>query len=225
MKLHRVKAIVFIVLFTFAFHTFGLANLAIAVTYSFNNVTTDNPLVALAGKTKLAIDALRNIQDGLTRGEDQTAQLAQAQIQLNELLALKPDVDVKLAEIGATLTGASPPPAVLDRHNNFVTQTNAGFTQIEGIAANLNELITRGGILPAELAPIAGALETLGPPPAPDPLGANAKLPHRRSDIEPRAIEERGAIDITAPPTSDDLAPTKDARITQEITDLAVQLN
>lgn len=73
MKLHRVKAIVFIVLFTFAFQTFGLANLAIAVTYSFHNVTTDNPLVALAGKTKLAIDTLHAIQAGLQRGEDQTA--------------------------------------------------------------------------------------------------------------------------------------------------------
>jgi hypothetical protein len=134
-------------------------------------------------------------------------------------------VDAKLADIGATLAGASPPQSVLDRHNNFVTQTNEGFTQIEGIAANLNELITRGGILPTELAPLAGSLETLGPPPPPDPLGANPKLPHRKSDLAARIIEDQPAISPgDLPPVPEDLEPTKDIRITQEIIDLANEL-
>lgn len=224
-SLQKFKLISLFILFFFSFQSLGFPILAQGATAITAAAPTDNPLIALGTKTQALSTALRSIQEGLKRSEDQIAQLSTAQTQFREILALEGPVEAKLAEIEATLQNANAPQPFLDRHNAFVVKTKEGFTQLKGIAANLNALIVRGNVLSAEVEPIAGALEILGPPPAPDPLGSNAKLSHRRSDLKPRAIEERPAITPgTTLPGPQDLAATKDVRITQEIQDLAAQL-
>ena len=73
--LQKFKVLSILVLFFFSFQILGLPSLAQAATAATAATPTDNPLLALGVQTHSLANSLRSIQDGLQRGEDQSAQL------------------------------------------------------------------------------------------------------------------------------------------------------
>ncbi|MCL4502702.1 MAG: transglutaminase-like domain-containing protein [Deltaproteobacteria bacterium] len=229
MKLRRLKAICIIVLVAFTWNLLGVSNLALAITAASNSSasleTSDNPLLALAAKTQALANALGNIQAGVQQGQDQTAALTAARNQLNDLLALQDPVSAKLQELQASLPpGASS--EVMDRFANFVAQCRNGFAIFSNMAAGLDQLVAKDKVTAADLAPLMAAVENLAPSSAAQITNASQKLPHRRADIEKRALVRKPEFRVgRSAPTADDLAATKDIQFTPEITNLASQLN
>lgn len=226
-SLQKFKLVSLLVLFFFSFQILGLPSLAQAVTAAIAATPSDNPLLALGVQTQSLANSLRSIQDGLQRGEDQSIQLTAAGAQLTEILALQEPVSTKLEEIKANLPQTGPiPQEVLDRQAALVNKTKEGFAILNGVAANLNQLLARGNIVAADLTPLVIAINDLAPQPAAEIINGRHKLPHRRPHPEKRELKPRPGLEIGLTPLGpQDLAPTKDVQITPEIIDLAGQLH
>jgi hypothetical protein len=229
MKLRHLRIAAIVVLLVFTWTFLGVSNLALAITSASNatGTTDNNPLVALSTQTQALAKALRNIQAGLQQGQDQTSQLTAAANQVNDLLALQDPVAAKLTEIKANLPqNGSVSQEVLDRQAALVQKVQEGYTVLDQIATGLNQLLARGNVVAADLAPLVAAVNDLAPPPVANITNAMHKLPHRRLQIAPRHLIARPAIKSGLNlPGPQDLAPTKDAAITPEITALAQQLH
>lgn len=227
--LKKFKHVALVVLFTFSFQVLGIPNLALALLPSTASANLSDPILLFGKKTKETNDALRAIRDGLAKGQDETPLLNAARVKLSEILSLKSAVETKLGETGKSLDkllqGGKIPQKVLDRHKAFVDKTADGFNKLAGVASNLNAIIARGTALPGDIEPLLGTVEKLAPKPESEIIGNKPQLPHRRTDIEKRDIEPRPAVTPGVNYyTVQDLAPTKDIQITQEIKDLANKL-